>query len=77
MGLLILREDKDIIQVDHQVDVNESCEGSVNVRLEGGRSINKPKRHYRVFEVSVAAPKRRLLLVSLLDADPMIGISQI
>ena len=49
----------------------------INIGLEGGKGVRKPKREDIVLKVAVLGPKSGLLLVSFLDSKAMIYILKV
>jgi len=46
----VIRVDEYIIQIDHDIDIQEIRENVVHELLEGHGSIGKTERHYRPFK---------------------------
>ena len=46
----VIRVDKYIIQIDHNIDIQKVGENVVYESLKGCRSIDKTKKHYRSFK---------------------------
>ena len=73
----VFRVDQDIIKVNYASDVNKSNKCLINVGLEGGRGVRKPKREDIVLKVAVLGLKSSLLLVSFLNSKAIIYILKI
>ena len=57
MGLSILAEDQDIIQVDHYKGIQVRVEHVIHGSLEGSRGSSKPKWHNKPFILPIPCGK--------------------
>ena len=72
-----LREDEYVIQVHKNESVEHVPKNVVDWGLEYSWSIGKAERHDEVLIVSSSGVKRCLPLVTLSDADKMVGVAQL
>ena len=70
-------ENQDVIQVHEHKPVEHVPKDIINQSLENCRGICESEGHHQIFEVSKGGVERRLPLISLLDADEVISISQV
>jgi hypothetical protein len=49
----------------------------MDVRLERRWGVGKTERHHEVLEMAVPRLESCLLLVSLLDSEPVIGVAEV
>jgi hypothetical protein len=47
------------------------------MRLERRWGVGKTERHHEVLEIAILRLKSRLLLVSLLNSEPVIGVAEV
>ncbi len=73
----VLSIDEDVIEVHYNENVEFFCQDLIDVTLKRGRCVGQSKRHDLIFEVAIAGPEGRLLLIAFLDLPLMIGIGQI
>src|SRR5882672_2527903 len=60
----VVRLDEDVVQIDHDNDVNHVREDVVHKPLESGWSISKPFRHYQPLERSIMSSECSLPFIS-------------
>ena len=77
MGIWISRIDDDVIQIDNNVDIQALRQDTIDVGLEGCRSIGEAEGQDLIFEMTVPGPECSLPLVALLDAHTMVCGSDI
>jgi hypothetical protein len=74
---LRLRVYKDVIEVADIAYVDQVPEGIINVALERSRGVCKSKRDYSILKVAITGPEGRLLLVTLLDTNLVVGFPDV
>ena len=72
-----LREHQDVVQVDHDEDVEEVPQHIIHQSLEHSWSVSQPERHDEVLKVTQVSVKPRLPFVPLSDSYQMVRITQI
>ena len=77
MNFNIHRINDYIVQIHDDVDVETSCQNSIDKILKRCRNIDEIERKYVVFEMFVSSSKRRFLFVFILDTQSMIDNNQI
>ena len=74
IGFAVWREDKDIIEVSNVEDVKVPSEGDIYIVLKAYRGVRKAKGYYRIFEIAILSTEGYLLLIILLNTDPIVGV---
>ena len=72
-----LGEDQDVVQVDHDEDVEEIPQHVINQGLENSWSVSQPERHDEVLKVTQVSVKPRLPFVPLSDPYQMVCVAQV
>ena len=72
-----LGEHQDIIQIDHDEDVQKIPQHVVNQGLEDSGGVSQSKRHDEVLKVTQMSIKPRLPFVPLADPYQVIRVTQV
>ena len=73
----VIRVDKYIIQIDHDIDIQKIRENIVHEMLESCRSIGKTKGHYRPFKWSIMCSKDSLPFITVSNVNQMVSMAKI
>ena len=73
----VVRIDKDVVQIDYDVDVYHICGDVIHESLKSCRSISKAFQHYQPLERSVLSLESGVPFVSFSDAYKMIRMPEI
>ncbi len=74
---LVLSIDENVIEVHYYKNVELFCQDLVDKALEYGPCVGQSKRHDLIFEVAIASPEGRFLLIAFPDPHSMVGIDQV
>jgi hypothetical protein len=74
IGFAVGREDKDIIEVSDVEDVKIPSKGDIYIVLKTYRGVRKAERHHYIFKIAVSSAEGYLLLITLLNTDPIVGV---
>ena len=74
---LLVREDKYVIEVDNDCNIQEWSKEVVDECLPGGRGICESKRHDKIFVESKPGSEGGLPFLPFLDSYPVIGFLDI
>jgi hypothetical protein len=77
MFLESIRENEDIIKVDHAEDVEEIAETIVSVSLERCGGVGETKGHNEVFEVAIAGTKGGFVFIAFCNPKLVVCICHI
>ena len=77
IGFAVRREDKDIIKVSNAEDVKVPLEGDIYIVLKAYRGVRKAKGYHYIFEITILSTEGYLLLITLLNTDPIVGVLDI
>ncbi len=73
----ILGINEDIIEVHYYKNVELLHQDLVNIVFKLSRYIGQFKKHDLIFEMAIAGPESRLLLIAFPDPHSIVGIGQI
>jgi len=65
----VIQVDEYIIQIDYDTDIQKVRENVIHESLEGRGSIDKTKRHYRPFKLSIVCPECSLPFITISNAN--------
>ena len=74
---LIVRINKDVVQVDNTAVIQKVGECTVDVVLEGGWHISQAKGHHIVLEVTILCAEHCFPAVFLANVDVVVGIPKV
>ena len=71
------REDQDVVEVDHDGDIEEIPQHVVDQGLENSWGVSQPERHDEVLKVTQVSIKPRLPFVPLSNTNQMVRVAQV
>ena len=77
MFFLILRIDKDIVQVNNNKFIEDSSHGLIDICLECSRCITQTKWHNGVFKLSISSVEHHLPFITSTNVDTVVGVTQV
>ena len=77
MGTLCLGEDKDVIEVDNDTDVQKVLEDVVHEPLKCSRGVGESKRHQKPLKGFISCMERGLPLIALRETYQVISMTEV
>ena len=74
---LIVRINKDVVQVDNTAVIQKVGECTVDVVLEGGWCVSQAKGHHIVLKVTISCVEHCFPVVFLVNVDAVVGIPKV
>jgi anaerobic ribonucleoside-triphosphate reductase len=74
IGLIVKREDKDIIKISNAKNVKVALKSNIYIVLKSRRSISKAKEYYYIFKVAIASIEGYFLFITFLNIDLVVGV---
>ena len=78
MGLAwVFSKDKNIIQINNDKNIKLFDQNLIDVTLEAGWCVRKPKKYYLVLKVAVSNPEDRLPFIALFYLYSMVSTCKV